>query len=125
MSRLTEVQRGQAIALLMQGQWQQQYINIKTIQSACNYKIKTYHAGKKQKGGCKRNPNRGPCGKCLAVTPFRTTIQSFHFSISAVQNQPSMRLKTSKKLLKYRNLNKVLLTYLLRFPLFKVNLNLL
>jgi hypothetical protein len=26
-----------------------------------NYKIKTYHAGKKQKGGCKRNPNRGPC----------------------------------------------------------------
>jgi hypothetical protein len=37
------------------------YINIKTIQSACNYKIKTYHAGKKQKGGCKRNPNRGPC----------------------------------------------------------------
>jgi hypothetical protein len=93
MSRLTEVQRGQAIALLMQGQWQ------------CNYKIKTYHAGKKQKGGCKRNPNRGPCGKCLAVTPFRTTIQSFHFSISAVQNQPSMRLKTSKKLLKYRNLD--------------------
>jgi hypothetical protein len=39
-----------------------------TIQSACNYKIKTYHAGKKQKGGCKRNPNRGPCGKRLAVT---------------------------------------------------------
>jgi hypothetical protein len=36
------------------------YINIKTIQSACNYKIKTYHAGIKQKGGCKRNPNRGP-----------------------------------------------------------------
>jgi hypothetical protein len=36
--------------------------------SACNYKIKTYHAGKKQKGGCKRNPNRGPCGKRLAVT---------------------------------------------------------
>jgi hypothetical protein len=33
------------------------YINIKTIQSACNYKTKTYHAGKKQKGGCKRNQN--------------------------------------------------------------------
>jgi hypothetical protein len=30
------------------------YINIKTIQSACNYKIKTYHPGK-------RIPNRGPC----------------------------------------------------------------
>jgi hypothetical protein len=48
------------------------------MQSACNYKIKTYYAGKKQKGGCKRNPNRGPCGKCLAVTLFRITIQSFH-----------------------------------------------
>ena len=35
----------------------------------------------------------------------RTTIQSFHFNINAVQNQPSMRLKTSKKQLKYRNLD--------------------
>jgi hypothetical protein len=44
-----------------------------------------------QKGGGKRNQNRGPCGKCLAVTLFRTTIQSFHFNINAVQNKPSMR----------------------------------
>jgi hypothetical protein len=64
------------------------YINIKTIQSPCNYKIKTYHAGIKQKGDCKRNLNRGPYGKCLAVTLFRITIQSFHFNINAVQNKP-------------------------------------
>jgi hypothetical protein len=55
---------------------------------------------KSRKGAVKRNPNRGPC-----VTLFRTTIQSFHFNINAVQNKPSMRLKTSKKQLKYRNLN--------------------
>jgi hypothetical protein len=61
--------------------------------------------GKSRKGAVKRNPNRGPCGKCLAVTMFRITIQSFHFNINAVQNKPSMRLKTSKKQLKYRNLN--------------------
>jgi uncharacterized membrane protein len=29
---------------------------------------------KSRKGAVKRNPNRGPCGKCLAVTLFRITI---------------------------------------------------
>jgi hypothetical protein len=50
------------------------YINIKTIQSACNYKIKTYHAGKKQKGGCKKKPEQ----RSMWQVPRCHPVQDYH-----------------------------------------------
>ena len=51
------------------------YINIRTIQSACNYKIKTYHAGKKQKS---EQRSTGQVPRCHPVQDYHTVIPFQH-----------------------------------------------